>query len=194
MTTYQLMEGFENTPVDQIPRGHGCFKVGQPKESQVVNLIEIEDMNDVGTLIENFLRSGERIEVVKSEETSVELRNRMMQTIMEMVKIEPQYHRVIVREYDSNVYLCRRAFWDGKIVPLEYADEIPEEIQNELGVRSGNKHRYINPKWYTTPLPTTEELPENFIEEIEQQFEEAELNRMFAWINDWTEIEVSHLK
>lgn len=142
-----------------IKRGlrHGNFRVGVRKESQFVDKVEIKNPDEIESLVINFLRSNERIEVVEGNVTRKEISDRIL-------KRGGNLRRIIVREYQGKLYLCRAAFWKGHRLPYEFADGIDEEIRKELGASTGNKDEIKDRMWYRTPLPT----------EIEYEFEYAE--------------------
>ena len=128
-------EVFENA------KAHGNFRVGQIKESEIVNLHKIESPDEIEQLIEDFLSSGSRIEVLQTPETMPvqELRDMISSKLLHLTQFGSSYRRVIVREYDNVLYLARRAFWYGKRLPIVYSDEL--ELESEIGskVRSQNE-------------------------------------------------------
>ena len=131
-------EVFENA------KAHGNFRVGQIKESEIVNLHKISNKNEIESLIENFLSSGSRIEVLQAPKTmSVqELRNMISSKLLHLSQYSPSYRRVIVREYDNVLYLARRAFWDGKRLPIIYSDELP--LESEIGTKVRHQNEKVS--------------------------------------------------
>ena len=136
---YKLVQ-FDDSVFDNA-RAHGNFKVGQIKESEIVELIKIEDPNEIETLIENFLGSGSRIEVVETTMPVQELRQMISSKLLQLTQFSSMYRRVIVREYDNVLYLARRAFWNGKRLPLVYSDEL--ELESELGQKVRNQNENV---------------------------------------------------
>jgi hypothetical protein len=138
---YTLVQFDDEVFENENAKAHGNFRVGQIKESEIVNLHKIESPNEIEQLIEDFLSSGSRIEVLQTPETMPvqELRDMISSKLLHLTQFGSSYRRVIVREYDNVLYLARRAFWDGKRLPIIYSDELPLESEIGSKVRSQNE-------------------------------------------------------
>jgi hypothetical protein len=88
-----------------IKRGlrHGNFRPGTRKESQFVDKFEVESEDQIEGMVINFLRSNERIEIVEGNVTRHQIMDRILHR-------GGNLRRIIVREYQGKLYLCRAAF------------------------------------------------------------------------------------
>lgn len=168
--------------LNESSRRHGNFRVGVQKEANIIDLVKIEDPDEIETLIENFISSGERIEVVQTpEQTSVsEFRKMISDKLLHLSKFSPMYRRVIVREYDGILYLARRAFWNrsSKWLPFEYSDELSYETEIGIKVRQQNE----NVRTIKTSIEHMAELTPEQLEEIKAWEEQEQLNEQLQVI------------
>jgi hypothetical protein len=151
-------------------REHGYFKVGEKKESNLLEMKKLISPDEIESLIEDFLASGERIEIVavSSDMNVSEARQLFSSKCLELSKWSPNYRRVIVREFDDVLYLARRAFWSTakrsstKSLPFEYTPELEYETEIGFKLRIQNE----NEREIKIPLEHMSELTEEQREEI----------------------------
>jgi len=137
--SYALVQ-FDDAELTSAPNhAHGNFKVGIKKESELMEMQKLSNPDEIQSTIEAFLSSGSRIKVVDTEMCLPMTRYLFSSTILKLTDISSMYRRVIVREYDGILYLARRAFWNGKRLPIEFSPELSSETEIGLKVRQQNE-------------------------------------------------------
>jgi len=154
-TVYKLVQYDDPDPASVQVRAHGNFRPGIRKESEIVDLIKLENPSMIEQEIEHFLSSGSRIVVIQTDICLPMTRYLFSDTILKLTSRNPSYRRVIVREYDNVLYLARRAFWNGKRLPIEFTPEISQKIRDQFEPTTGNVLKHVPRERYRLPLPST---------------------------------------
>ena len=178
-TVYKLVQFDDKELVNAPAHAHGNFRPGIKKESEIMHVHKIENPSMIEQEIENFLSSGSRIVVVEppTNTSTQETRKLFSSTLLKLSSQSMSYRRVIVREYDNVLYLARRAFWNGKRLPIEFEEELSSETEIGIKVRQQNeKVREIRHSLEHMSLLTIEQEVEiKEWEEHETAFELAEV-------------------
>jgi hypothetical protein len=154
-TVYKLVQYDDPDPASVQVRAHGNFRPGIRKESEIVDLIKLSNPNEIEQEVMDFLSSGSRIVVIQTDMCLPMTRYLFSDTILKLTNISPAYRRVIVREYDNVLYLARRAFWNGKRLPIEFTPEISQKIRDQFEPTTGNVLKHVPRERYRLPLPST---------------------------------------
>jgi len=191
--SYELVQFEDKELTSASVHAHGNFRVGQVKESEIINLVKLSSPNEIESTIESFLSSGSRIVVINTDMCLPVTRYMFSATLLKLSQWSPSYRRVIVREYDSTLYLARRAFWNGKRLPIEFTPEISQKIKNTFESTSGNVLKHVPRKRYRYELPCwIEEPSESMIEEWATQAELQLLVQTLVNMNE-PSIKVTHV-